>query len=96
MSLWERWLRRERPSREIAKERLQLVLVHDRVKVSPELLQTLKTEIIGVISQHIEIDQEGMEIKLTSGRDYQKLVADIPILGTRRKRAGTATKQGQE
>ena len=38
-------------SRQVAKERLQLVLVHDRAGISPQLLQTLKDEIISVISK---------------------------------------------
>lgn len=75
--------RREQSSGSIAKERLQLVLVHDRVKLSPELMDILKGEIIAVISKHVAIDEQSMEIKLTSGRGYQKLTADIPIVGPR-------------
>jgi len=43
-------------SRQVAKERLQLVLVHDRTQISPQLLQTLKDEIIAVISRHVAIE----------------------------------------
>jgi cell division topological specificity factor len=67
----------------VAKERLQLVLVHDRVKLSPELIETLKSEIIAVISKHVTIDQEAMEIKITQGKGFQQLTADIPILASR-------------
>ena len=74
---------RAQSSSSIAKERLQLVLVHDRVKLSPELMDILKSEIIAVISRHVAIDEQSMEIKLTSGRGYQKLTADIPIVGPR-------------
>ena len=72
-------------SREIARERLKLVLVHDRVKMSPQLLQTLKDELIAVISEHLDIDQAGVQITIGEGN---RLVADIPILpkGTRRTR----------
>ncbi len=84
MSIWDRLFGRQEPSsRQIAKERLQLVLVHDRVKISPELIDTLKNEIIAVISKHVAIDQDAMEVKLTHGRGFQKLTADIPILGSR-------------
>lgn len=74
---------RDTGSRQVAKERLQLVLVHDRVKLSPELMDVLKGEIIAVISRHVAIDEEAMEIKLTSGKGFQKLTADIPIVGPR-------------
>ncbi len=75
--------RRKPSSREIAKERLQLVLVHDRLKVPPGLLQTLKDELIAVISKYIEIDQDGVEINLTHDKRYSRLVADIPVVKVR-------------
>lgn len=72
-------------SKEIAKERLKLVLIHDRSNVSPEILEKLRYEIIEVISKYIEIDQEEMEIQLTKTqtdegeRIVPALVANIPI-----------------
>jgi cell division topological specificity factor len=75
--------RRQPSSREIAKERLQLVLVHDRLRISPGLLQTLKDELIAVISKHIEIDQDGVEITFTHDKRYSRLVADIPVVKVR-------------
>ncbi len=84
MSILERIFGSHQPkSGAIAKERLQLVLVHDRVKLSPELLEILKSEIIAVISKHVMIDTDAMEIKLTQGRGRQQLTADIPIVGSR-------------
>jgi cell division topological specificity factor len=76
---------KEPSSRSIAKERLKLVLVHDRVRMSPQMLQTLKDELIAVISKHLDIDREGVRITIGEGN---RLVADIPILpkGIRRQR----------
>jgi cell division topological specificity factor len=76
-------------SREAAKQRLQLVLVHDRANVSPGLLETLKDEIIAVISKHLEIDRGGVQITFTQNRSESKLVADIPLLDGRRKKASS-------
>jgi cell division topological specificity factor len=81
--------RREPTSRDVAKQRLQLVLVHDRANVSPGLLETLKDEIIAVISQHLDIDSAGVQITFTQNRNESKLVADIPLLEGRRKKAGS-------
>ena len=69
-------------SRQVAKERLQLVLVHDRAQISPQLLQTLKDEIIAVISQHVAIEREGVEITLAQNRRESRLQADIPIVSS--------------
>lgn len=81
--------RREPTSREIAKQRLQLVLVHDRANVSPGLLETLKDEIIAVISKHLDIDSNGVQITFTQNRVESKLVADIPLLDGRRRKANS-------
>ena len=79
--------RREPSSREVAKQRLQLVLVHDRSNVSPGLLETLKDEIVAVISQHLEIDRANVQVTFTQSRTESKLVADIPLLDGKRRRA---------
>ena len=67
-------------SRQMAKERLQLVLVHDRAQISPQMLQTLKDEIIAVISQHVAIERDGVEITLAQNRRESRLQADIPLV----------------
>lgn len=67
-------------SKEIAKERLRLVLVHDRVNVSPQFMETIKEDMIQVISNYMEINEREMEISLTQTNSSQvALVANIPI-----------------
>ncbi|MEI6043373.1 MAG: cell division topological specificity factor MinE [Chloroflexota bacterium] len=61
----------------VAKERLQLALVYDRVKISPEVLETIKEEIVEVISKHFDIDRQGMEITL--GERNDRLEVNIPV-----------------
>ncbi len=75
--------RREPTSREVAKNRLQLVLVQDRVNMSPHLLQTLKDELISVISKYVEIDAQNMEVTFTQNKRQSRLTADIPVIGPR-------------
>lgn len=86
MGFLDALLKRQPPSRDIAKERLQLVLVHDRQPVSPDLLRTIKDEIVVAIEKHVDIDRENTEVKLSRGKGYQKLVADIPIRSPRKRR----------
>lgn len=71
-------------SKKIAKERLRLVLVHDRASVSPQLLQTLKVELIQVISHYMDIDEEALEVTLDSNENQVALVASIPVKGMKR------------
>lgn len=77
--------RSEPPSREIAKDRLQLVLVQDRVNLSPEKMNLLKDALIRTISEYVEIDRGGIEISLTKSGRHNRLTADIPIIGARQK-----------
>lgn len=71
-------------SKDIAKERLRLILVHDRANVSPKFLEMIKSQLIDMISDYMEIDEEGLEVKLTrmeKGEDVTvpALLANIPI-----------------
>lgn len=66
-------------SREAAKQRLQLVLVHDRNQIEPGMLELIKDEIIAVISKHIDIDRNGVQVHFTESERESKLVADIPL-----------------
>lgn len=78
--------RREPSSGKIAHERLRLVLAHDRANISPGLLDTLKDEIIAVISRHVPIDPEGVQVTFTEGPRESRLVADIPLRTGRQRR----------
>lgn len=77
-------------SAESAKERLQLVLVHDRTDLTPAQLEALKNDLLAAISKYIEIDPEAVQIGLERDGREQRLVADIPLKGvTRRRPANT-------
>ena len=67
-------------SKDIAKERLRLVLVNDRVNVSPQFMEVLKEDMIRAISNYMEINEKEMEVSLTQTSTSQvALVANIPV-----------------
>lgn len=72
-------------SKNIAKERLRLVLVHDRANVSPQLLQALKEDLIKVISNYMVIDEEALEVNLENSENQVALIANIPIKSMKRQ-----------
>ncbi len=80
---------RESSSKNIAKERLRLVLVHDRSNVSPQLLDSLKEDLIDVINNYMEIDRQNVEVNLNSDDHYVALVANIPVLKLKRLTSST-------
>ncbi len=66
-----------------AKERLHLVLIHDRTDLSPNDLQSMKDRLIEVISDYVKIDAGHTEIQIkTDGRE-QTLIANIPLRSPR-------------
>jgi len=81
------WFRRKQ-SAESAKERLQLVLIHDRTDLTSVELNELKDELLQVISRHVDIDRDGVQIDVEHDGRAQRLVADIPLRSVTRRRAG--------
>ncbi len=66
-------------SGKIARDRLKVVLIHDRANISPEVMDNLKNDIIKVISNYMEINQTDMEISLANDDDSVALVAKILV-----------------
>ena len=68
-----------------AKERMQLVLIHDRSNLSPGVIEDLRDEIVQVISRHVEIDPTEVRLEMEQEGRQQRLVADIPLKPKRRR-----------
>lgn len=72
-------------SGEMAKKRLKVAITSDRAVCSPELMEQMKNDIIEVISKYLDIDTEGLDIKVTktelddSNETINALLANIPI-----------------
>lgn len=81
-----RHLFRKKNSRDIAKDRLKILLISDRVNCSPEMMEMIKSDIAKVISKYMKIDTKSMEIQISKtgnkGRSLKNptLYANIPIL----------------
>ena len=73
---------KKKSSGEVAKDRLNLLLVSDRSNCSPETMELIKNDIIQVISKYMEIDPEGLDIQITQSSEESEgpaLYANIPI-----------------
>ena len=62
-----------------AKERLQFILVHDRIHLPPERLEQMKQEILAVISKYVSVDEHNVDIALQKRDRNPLLVAEIPF-----------------
>lgn len=83
---------KKKSSGQQAVDRLKLVLVSDRANCSPEIMEKMKNDIIKVISNYVEIDIDGLDIKITQTESETKngtvpaLYANIPIKEVKGKR----------
>ena len=80
---WSRMFGRSTPktgTATMAKERLQFILVHDRLHLSPETLKAMKEEILAVISKYVAVSASDVDIALKQiDRHSNMLVAEIPF-----------------
>lgn len=75
-------------SSDVAKDRLKLVLVHDRANCSPELLEMIRGEILEVLEKYVNIDTSKLDIRISNHeKDFEgkpALIANIPITSMKR------------
>lgn len=84
------WLNRifgqKENSSTLAKNRLQMVLTHDRSDISPGLIEEIKDDIIQVIAKRLAINPDQVEVNLTRTATESRLVAEIPLQPNSRRR----------
>ncbi|HTI14072.1 MAG TPA: cell division topological specificity factor MinE [Dictyobacter sp.] len=64
---------------EVAKERLKVVLAHDRLKLNPALLDLIREEILGVVTRRLAVDEDQVQVNLTHEGGAEALLANMPI-----------------
>jgi len=80
--LIDKVLGRQKASADTARQRLQLVLAHDRSDLNPELLEQMRKEILEVVSRYVEIDLSETDVSLETEDRVTALVANLPIRRT--------------
>ena len=80
--LIDKLLGRQTSSASTARQRLQLVLAHDRCDLNPELLEQMRREILEVVARYVEIDLEEGDVSLETEDRVTALVANLPIRRT--------------
>ena len=86
--LLSRLLGERRNSKDEAKQRLKLLLIHDQVDLSQAQLEAMKTEILEVIGKYVEIDPASVDFRLHKENITVALVSSVPV---RRVNERTAT-----
>jgi len=79
MSWLNKLFGKKETSSNVAKQRLQMVLIHDRSDISPGVIEQIKDEIIEVIARRLSVDSDNVVINLTQTSNESRLVAEIPL-----------------
>jgi cell division topological specificity factor len=66
-------------SANLAKQRLVEVLVQDHVKLTPDVMEAIRVDILRILSRHLDIDADRLQINLTRGERGDNLVANVPV-----------------
>ena len=71
--------RSEKSPKAVAKDRLRLVLMHDRADIPAPMMEDMRREILAVLSKYVEIDEAALDVSLERAENTVALVASIPI-----------------
>ncbi|CAD7024055.1 cell division topological specificity factor MinE [Pseudorhizobium halotolerans] len=77
MSIFD--LFRKQRSAPTARERLQVLLAHERASTSSDLVAVLREEILAVIAKHVDLDSDRVKIKVDREETFSMLEIDVEI-----------------
>ena len=69
----------EKQSGLIARNRMQYILMRDRVDITPDMLEAVKNDIIKSVSRYMEIDNRSVTVNLEKGKDFMALISNVQI-----------------
>ena len=75
-----KFFRREEASKNLAKERLRLVLMSDRVSLAPDIFDTMKVEMLDVVRRYLDVDERALDMHFENSDPQFMLLANIPVL----------------
>ncbi len=67
-------------TKDIACNRLRVVLMQDRTNLTPELMERMRKELVELLSKYVEMDKEALELNLEQDGDQVALMLSIPVI----------------
>lgn len=69
----------EKSTGQLARKRMQFVLMHDRIDITPDIMEAVKNDIIQVLSRYMEIDTRSISVNLETGKDFMALISNVQV-----------------
>ena len=80
LSLFGQSAPKEENAKDVACNRLRVVLMQDRTNLTPELLQRMRKELVELLSKYVEMDKEALELNFEQEGEQMALMLSIPVL----------------
>jgi cell division topological specificity factor len=80
MSIWDRFRNARKDTASVAKERLQIIVSHERARRNgPDYLPLLQKELMAVIRKYVAIDEDQVKVELERSGDYSILELNVTL-----------------
>lgn len=80
LNLFKQTEKTEENAKDVACNRLRVVLMQDRTNLTPELLQRMRKELIELLSKYVEMDKDALELNLDQEDGQMALMLSIPVI----------------
>lgn len=80
LSLFKQTEKEEENAKDVACNRLRVVLMQDRTNLTPELLQRMRRELVELLSRYVEMDKDALELNFDQEGDQMALMLSIPVI----------------
>ena len=80
LSLFKQTETKEENAKDVACNRLRVVLMQDRTNLTPELLQRMRRELVELLSKYVEMDKDALELNFDQEGDQMALMLSIPVI----------------
>jgi cell division topological specificity factor len=84
----------DKSAKAVAKDRLRLVLMHDRADIPAPMMEAMRKDLMLVLSKYVEIDEQALDVSLDRVDDSVALVANIPIRRVRTETGDVTVRPG--
>ncbi len=80
LSLFRQTETEKENAKDVACNRLRVVLMQDRTNLTPELLQRMRRELVELLSRYVEMDKDALELNFDQEGDQMALMLSIPVI----------------